>query len=105
MESDKQQNATAKVEKHEQDLKPERKSINWIQYHHKYETNSRQHFPLTLTFAVHKPPQMGKSIHKNAHTFLITTITQKKTTINCVVILYQTLTKAITSVCTNSLIQ
>ena len=105
MESDKQQNATAKVEKHEQDLKPERKSINWIQYHHKYETNSRQHFPLTLTFAVHKPPQMGKSIHKNAHTFLITTITKKKTTINCVVILYQTLTKAITSVCTNSLIQ
>ena len=78
MESDKQQNATAKVEKHEQDLKPERKSINWIQYHHKYETNSRQHFPLTLTFAVHKPPQMGKSIHKNAHTFLITTITKKK---------------------------
>ena len=105
MESDKQQNATAKVEKHEQDLKPERKSINWMQYHHKYETNSRQHFPLTLTFAVHKPPQMGKSIHKNAHTFLITTITKKKTTINCVVILYQTLTKAITSVCTNSLIQ
>ena len=105
MESDKQRNATAKVEKHEQDLKPERKSINWIQYHHKYETNSRQHFPLTLTFAVHKPPQMGKSIHKNAHTFLITTITKKKTTINCVVILYQTLTKAITSVCTNSLIQ
>ena len=105
MESDKQQNATAKVEKHEQDLKPERKSINWMQYHHKYETNSRQHFPLTLTFAVHKPPQMGKSIHKNAHTFLITTITKKKTTINCVVILYQTLTKAITSLCTNSLIQ
>ena len=105
MESDKQQNATAKVEKHEQDLKPERKSINWMQYHHKYETNSRQHFPLTLTFAVHKPPQMGKSIHKNAHTFLITTITKKKNTINCVVILYQTLTKAITSVCNNSLIQ
>ena len=105
MESNKQQNATAKFEKHEQDLTPERKSINWIQYHHKYETNSRQHFPLTLTFAVHKPPQMGKSIHKNAHTFLITTITKKKTTINCVVILYQTLTKAITSVCTNSLIQ
>lgn len=105
MESNKQQNATAKFEKHEQDLTPERKSINWIQYHHKYETNSRQHFPLTLTFAVHKPPQMGKSIHKNAHTFLITTITKKKTTINCVVILYQTLTKAITSVCNNSLFQ